>query len=1355
MKTKIILFITVCIFLSAEIVFADTTDDLIFIHHSCGNNWLNQDLRNALLNKSYIDEVNEIYYNDVVSNDTGRPDSLDAFGGQEGDHTNMNHWIYWFNDYLESVKSYECDNGTNKIIMFKSCYPISDVVGNGTEPGSPFHATYSPNNQTIANYKAVYRHPNGSGKNYTNNSYTYKPLEDIFAENSDVLFIPVTAPSLEPCSTNNASAHLARIFNNWLKSEWLQNYTNQTGLNNVAVYDWFDLLAYLDDNETYPSQTKLSYRTSCGNSHPNAQANQDSTDDFAENESNFIDAAWNAFQNGQGTSYYVANDGNDSYQGNITHPWQTIEKVDTELSGVINQGDDIYFMRGDSWVSSVALNVDAGGNASNEMIFGAYGTGAKPNISRTGGNQIFYFDQNGMGHVTIQDLHFTGGDSTRVTFFYNGCNNHNITLRNIVSENTGPLFAGYNTKDVLIEDCVIDANGSHGISIQHDGSGSFQCGNFIIRNCSINDAKDGISIHYGGTNENNSIGDNFLIENCTIWDTWEEVIDIVGGYGCDNVLIRDCNLSDAGNLVTGHGQANVMIDNCYIHHMPGNAHTFTRAYNIRMRNSVIYSWGNNGIAKNENQYPPDESIGMYYYHNNIITDGDPDHIQINNKNISGLIFKNNIFHSTNDSSPNTFVHYISPANLSNTNSNFSYNIWWRGDGLNGNHWDGYNFTEWLSQPEVTGDMRTDPKMVDPANENFTLQSDSPAIDSGDWLTETVGSGSGTNITVEDAAYFHDGFGLTNGDLIKVGLNSVVMVTDINYTTDNITVNQSISWSNGDPVGLVYSGIAPDIGAYEYQGTTTTTSTITSTTTTLPGTFATHKVSSSHDNIYTMIRNSKGNVWSAESANIQVAINNLGSAGGTVWLPGVMKFNLTDTVIVKENVMLDLGGSSLKLPDGVKINMVELKNGAGIRNGAIDVAGHVTWYNTYTDFLEPNSCIFLNATSYIESALIENMALETIGLGYNNSVYRYFTIYFNSSTENSGWENTANLVDGSTSTYAQGNETDSIRLDGNTHDSSYEQGYYGPRNVTDVYLRAYVEHSNSSKNVTLTPRFANSSLGDVHLLSYVSSAGYTNWVEITDDTNAPSPWTWSELENLDCYVNVSAGPGFDAQVSIVQIMVNTDSPQRFYDPTYSGRGYGIHLYAPDIAVPQKITGVVVRDTYLRSFVNAILIQNERNPSGSEPGAHIDGNTFEYMWFYANEIGVNISRNTAVSRENCSTSGNVFNMIQFQTGTESWWGGEQITHRSIVADGYGNIFTNIMAWDPANIRHTDGRLCSDVLGYPCFRVEFTNDSENNYIIGRCGLSNDIDTYGKFSNKGKNNTRFDTSFGVLNISSVITKG
>ena len=260
--------------------------ELVFIHHSSGEDWLNRGLEAALEEKSYITDVNDITYYMDVAHDTGRPDSI---GGDAGDQTDMQYWILWFNDYLEHVKVH---GGSNGIIMFKSCFPNSHVASAGAEPGDPFSAT-----RTIANNKAIFRHPDGPGHTYTPYpyTYTYRPLEDIFADNPNVLFIFVTAPPLVRGSTSAEAAANARTFNNWVKNDWLNAYNAaHPGMNNVAVFDWFDVLAY-GSTGAYPNRLRDDYATNASDSHPNLAADQDSTEVFATNSSNFIDTAWALF----------------------------------------------------------------------------------------------------------------------------------------------------------------------------------------------------------------------------------------------------------------------------------------------------------------------------------------------------------------------------------------------------------------------------------------------------------------------------------------------------------------------------------------------------------------------------------------------------------------------------------------------------------------------------------------------------------------------------------------------------------------------------------------------------------------------------------------------------------------------------------------------------------------------------------------------------------------------------------------------------------------------------------------------------------------------------------------------------
>lgn len=95
--------------------------------------------------------------------------------------------------------------------------------------------------------------------------------------------------------------------------------------------------------------------------------------------------------------------------------------------------------------------------------------------------------------------------------------------------------------------------------------------------------------------------------------------------------------------------------------------------------------------------------------------------------------------------------------------------------------------------------------------NFHLQSDSPCIDAGTWLTYTTSLGSGNQIPMEDVSYFID------GDLIQLeGQIQTARITNVNYDTNIITVNRTLTWSNGQGVSLQYSGNSPDIGAFEFD-----------------------------------------------------------------------------------------------------------------------------------------------------------------------------------------------------------------------------------------------------------------------------------------------------------------------------------------------------------------------------------------------------------------------------------------------------------------------------------------------------------------------------------------------------------
>ena len=202
---------------------------LIFIHHSTGENWLVDDnggLGLALRDNNYF--VSDTNYG-------WGPAYQDGGGGTIGDHTDIMDWYSWFtgphrDTYLAALypesdqhSSYSRlptnPGGPNTIIMFKSCFPNSNIYGNPDDP--PAASADNTSDLNGANAKRIYL----DALNY-------------FAAHQDKLFVVITAPPLMAGDTTPELAANARAFNNWLVDDWLSNYPHA----NVAVFDFYAVL---------------------------------------------------------------------------------------------------------------------------------------------------------------------------------------------------------------------------------------------------------------------------------------------------------------------------------------------------------------------------------------------------------------------------------------------------------------------------------------------------------------------------------------------------------------------------------------------------------------------------------------------------------------------------------------------------------------------------------------------------------------------------------------------------------------------------------------------------------------------------------------------------------------------------------------------------------------------------------------------------------------------------------------------------------------------------------------------------------------------------------------------------------
>lgn len=110
-----------------------------------------------------------------------------------------------------------------------------------------------------------------------------------------------------------------------------------------------------------------------------------------------------------------------------------------------------------------------------------------------------------------------------------------------------------------------------------------------------------------------------------------------------------------------------------------------------------------------------------------------------------------------------------------------------------------------------------PGFVNAENNDFQLTSESDMIDAGAYLTTVIG-GSGTTLIVEDSSYFYDGFSIEGetGDLIQLeGQSETARIVDIDYSTNTMSLDKSLTLTNGLGVSLAYAGDGPDIGAFEF------------------------------------------------------------------------------------------------------------------------------------------------------------------------------------------------------------------------------------------------------------------------------------------------------------------------------------------------------------------------------------------------------------------------------------------------------------------------------------------------------------------------------------------------------------
>ncbi len=470
-------------------------------------------------------------------------------------------------------------------------------------------------------------------------------------------------------------------------------------------------------------------------------------------------------------TYFLKPDtGSDSNSGSQSFPWKTLVKVKTTVVA----GDTVNVIGGTYTQAQVAG--ESSGTAYRWHQGHSLGIAGSPITIQANPGDTVIFD--GQGDVNWQ-----------TPYTNNAYNGHYLIVQNMTFQNytcqvippTGDTGATL-VKFVTVRNCTL----KNIIQQQSAPLAAIFAEHLIFTGNTI--------FNVGGPNQS-SIGDNnphnqhgiYLADQCRYCVIANNTVEHISGWGL--------------HFYNVHGPVNT-VQNIIVHH-----NTIT---NCHQAGTIITGYTFNKFSIFNNTYYSEpipfgeidsaEQDGVITFHLGGL--------------YSNIIIKNNIGYGY--FGIDTFVQ----ENTSQfTNLINDYNFWSNlADSNRVMKWDSTEYSLASFKSSIGRELASltgTPLFTNASSRNFTLQNGSTAINAGQVLTTvTSSSGSGTTLVLNDANYFHDGYGMITGDSIKIGSNAPVTITSVDYTTNIITVNTSVTWTTGDAVGFAWNGSAPDMGAFE-------------------------------------------------------------------------------------------------------------------------------------------------------------------------------------------------------------------------------------------------------------------------------------------------------------------------------------------------------------------------------------------------------------------------------------------------------------------------------------------------------------------------------------------------------------
>ncbi len=453
----------------------------------------------------------------------------------------------------------------------------------------------------------------------------------------------------------------------------------------------------------------------------------------------------NSVPAGSGVTYYVSSSlGSDSNDGlSSSAPWKTLQHAEEHAT---TPGDVVALKRGDVWSSTLALGIHHGGNAINPIVWDGdlWGSGDNAVIttpsSRGGGNNVALVNIYDCQYLTFKNIIVDGNNQLCFGIVIGGHSDHTFSPNGVQN----------NENHITIKNCTVKDIGDgttylNGLAVEtwHNDMWNIK----IIGNKVDNIASSGIIFYPGKTQDGGTpaeIRDSYIGFNAV--SNFRQYGTIGGGIAvnnkCTNFIVEhnvvgDGNgmqlLLDQNEALDGWFPTNITIRfNNLTGNIPaawpmvfqvGQAVTAYVYDNVIRKTDSANSGG--GIWIFNDQGRSSDGQELNFYHNTIYTAGGRG-VVIDSDKPNVVTFKNNIIYNEGSGDGQSCLSISTSGSTVHNHNNYYMPV---GGALYANEGANYLFKDDIAGWEPTA-VVDDPLFVNLNNNDFHLQSNSPAIDAG-------------------------------------------------------------------------------------------------------------------------------------------------------------------------------------------------------------------------------------------------------------------------------------------------------------------------------------------------------------------------------------------------------------------------------------------------------------------------------------------------------------------------------------------------------------------------------------------------------------------------------------------------